>query len=72
MPFIPLKEDEKSWGVSPCRDKEHNPPNMIVWGKDGWWVCPSCGHKTRVSTPKAHLCDGSYTHRGPAQRESGY
>lgn len=39
-----------------CRDREHNPPNMIVY-EDGVYehTCPSCGNKIIFTVRKPML-----------------
>lgn len=34
-----------------CQNPSHYPPTMMVFQRSGWWVCPSCGHRTRISVP---------------------
>lgn len=34
-----------------CKDPAHYPPRMYYFSQSGWWVCPSCGHRTRIIGP---------------------
>ena len=34
-----------------CKDPNHLPPTMMVFSKSGTWVCPSCGHATKIVVP---------------------
>lgn len=34
-----------------CKDDRHFPPSMMVFFESGWWICPSCGHRTRIYGP---------------------
>ena len=41
-----FEPDEES-----CNDPKHYPPTMMYFPRSGKWVCPSCGHVTRISVP---------------------
>lgn len=34
-----------------CKDPSHYPPTMYYFSQPGWWICPSCGHRTRIVGP---------------------
>ena len=53
MPFVPLTPEEKKKCPPPCRDPEHDPPNMMVITEACKWVCPSCGKSTILLPPSA-------------------
>lgn len=45
--FTPFREQEI------CKDKQHNPPSMIVLEPGiHEWTCPSCGKVTVIKVPK--------------------
>lgn len=37
--------------IGGCNDPRHYPPNMMVFMQAGWWVCPTCGHRTWIPGP---------------------
>lgn len=43
-------DDEQGWDHT-CQDDRHYPPTLMFFSCSGWWVCPSCGHRTRIYGP---------------------
>jgi len=63
MGFVP-DDSTRTWTQQPCTDPSHFPPGMWVPQTSGWWVCPSCGYKTRVE-PARTICTGPKAPNNP-------
>jgi len=56
MPFRKLPNNDKWHLQNGCKDREHNPPGLIVLD-DGVheYTCPGCGHKQYIVVNKPRL-----------------
>lgn len=48
--FEPDDEQSIDWDHT-CQDSRHYPPTLMFFSRSGWWVCPTCGHRTRIYGP---------------------
>lgn len=44
-------DDDDVFSLRGCGDPNHFPPMGLLITRSGWWVCPTCGHRTRIIGP---------------------
>lgn len=49
--------DDDIFSLRSCGDPNHHPPTLMYFGRSGWWVCPTCGHRTRIIGPPTCTLD---------------